>query len=170
MVTGHLAIVVDQTRQLLRSQVVSLGAAFFLITLLLALQFGSLSLGLLSLIPNVFPLIVIFGIMGWFGIRLDSLTVIVAVISFGLSVDDTIHYLTQMQREMRANLKQDNVKRSLYKAYLVTGRALVSTSAVLCLGFLTFLGSSYVPGVAFGILAAAAIALRSWVILFSCRP
>jgi predicted RND superfamily exporter protein len=158
VVTGHLALVVAQTSGLLKAQVISLVAAFFLIIMLLALQFRSITLALLSLIPNVLPLAVMFGIMGWFGIYLDSLTVIVAVISFGLSVDDTIHYVTQLKRQTRNGSHQHDIKQSLLSAYRVTGRALISTSAVLCLGFLAFLWSPYVPGIAFGILAASAIA------------
>ncbi|MEJ2716912.1 MAG: efflux RND transporter permease subunit, partial [Deltaproteobacteria bacterium] len=158
VITGYMALVMAQTYGLLKAQVISLVAALFLIMMLLAIQFRSITLALLSLIPNLLPLAVIFGIMGWFGIYLDSLTIIVAAISFGLSVDDTIHYVTQLKRQMHMGTRLHSIRESLLSAYHVTGRALISTSAVLCLGFLAFLWSPYVPGISFGILAASAVA------------
>lgn len=157
-VTGHLALATDQAGMFVRAQVKSLLIAFGLMTILLALQFRSFLLGVLSLIPNLLPLAVIFGVMGWAGIYLDSLTILVAVISLGLSVDDTIHYLSQLRREMAQEGPGLEMKQYLAQAYRTCGRALISTSAVLFFAFLVLLPSPYLPMRYFAVLASAAVA------------
>lgn len=154
-VTGVLAVYSAQISDLLTSQTRSLLLAVSLITLLMMVQLRSISLGLLSLIPNFLPITVIFGTMGWCGISLNTMTVFAATASIGLSVDDTIHYLTQLKREMTSGMESPDVEESLRRAYRITARALVSTSVVLCFGFLTLLMSPFRPVAAFGVLLSA---------------
>jgi predicted RND superfamily exporter protein len=155
--TGGIAMFHAQGSELVRAQIISLILALSCITLLLIVQFRSLLLGLLSLIPNTLPLAVIFGLMGWFGIPLDNVTIFAATISIGLSVDDTIHYLTQLQREIRSHGPARTVETCLTDAYGVTGKALISTSAVLFFGFLVLLWSPFQPVISFGVLGSSAI-------------
>lgn len=140
--SGQLILLRSQTSDLVSSQLRTLILALFVITLLMMIQLKSISLGILSLIPNLFPLITIFGIMGWFQIPLDPLTVFAAVISFGLSVDDSIHYLTQLRREMSVHKKGRNIHDCLKTAYHKNARALVSTTAVL---FFSAVGLCFSP-------------------------
>jgi predicted RND superfamily exporter protein len=154
--SGQLILLKSQTANLVSSQLKTLFLALFVITLLMIFQLKSFVLGLLSLIPNLFPLITIFGIMGWFHIPLDPLTIFAAVISFGLSVDDSIHYLTQLKREMIASKEESNVRECLTKAYYKTSRALVSTTAVLFLSSLGLLFSSFQHVFSLGLLIASA--------------
>jgi hypothetical protein len=156
-VTGQLAVFNSETADLVRAQVFSLLIALSCITLLMIIQFRSILLGILSLVPNVFPLVVIFGIMGWFGIYLDSVTIFAATVSIGLSVDDTIHYLTQLRREIVARGKTLDIEKCLAEAYRTTAKALISTSAVLFFGFATLVVSPFRPVIFFGMLGSAAI-------------
>ncbi|MCG8618582.1 MAG: MMPL family transporter, partial [Desulfobacterales bacterium] len=127
---GQMIYLRYQTRGLVAAQVKTLGIALFVITGMMMIQLRSVRLGLLSLIPNLLPLFTIFGIMGWAGIPLDPLTVFAAVISFGLSVDDSIHYLTAV----KDNLAEGQpVGAALETAYAQTANALIATTAVLCL-------------------------------------
>ncbi|HCY84436.1 MAG TPA: hypothetical protein DHV36_04805 [Desulfobacteraceae bacterium] len=127
---GQMIYLRSQTQGLVAAQVNTLGTALFVITGMMILQLGSLRLGLLSLIPNLLPLFTIFGIMGWGGIALDPLTVFAAVISFGLSVDDSIHYLTAVKEGLAAG---QPMGAALETAYDRTAKALIATTAVLFL-------------------------------------
>ncbi|MEJ2718741.1 MAG: MMPL family transporter, partial [Deltaproteobacteria bacterium] len=155
--TGGLVVFHSQGSELVRAQSISLILALSCITGLLILQFRSFLLGMVSLIPNTLPLAVIFGLMGWFGIALDHVTIFAATVAIGLSVDDTIHYLTQLRREMRSKGHAQDVETCLADAYGVTGKALISTSAVLFFGFLALISSPFQPVISFGILGSTAI-------------
>ncbi|NTV84942.1 MAG: RND family transporter, partial [Bacteroidales bacterium] len=90
-VTGDLVVFEAQASEIVSSQTYSLLLAILYMTILLAIQFRSLTLGLISLFPQILPQAVIFGMMGWFGISLDSVTVFAASVSIGLTVDNTVH-------------------------------------------------------------------------------
>ena len=91
-VTGDISVFAAQASALIRSQIKSLALAFILITGLLIVNLRSVMLGLVSLIPNIPPVALIFGIMGWTGISLDTVTVFAASVALGLAVDDTVHF------------------------------------------------------------------------------
>ena len=154
--SGQLIMLRSQVTDLVLSQLKTLFWALFVITILMMLQLKSFVLGLLSLIPNMFPLITIFGLMGWLHIPLDPLTIFAAVISFGLSVDDSIHYLTELKREMMYLKKDGTVHECLSKAYYKTSRALVSTTAVLFLSAVGLLFSSFQHVFSLGLLISSA--------------
>lgn len=153
---GQLILLKSQTTALVSSQLKTLFLAFFIITVLMICQLNSFLMGMLSLIPNLFPLVTIFGIMGWFHIPLDPLTIFAAVLSFGFSVDDSIHYLTQLKRETIYLTKGNNLENCLIRAYHRTSRALVSTTAVLFLSSLGLLFSSFQHVFSLGVLIACA--------------
>jgi predicted RND superfamily exporter protein len=154
--SGQLLLLRSQTTDLVSSQMRTLILALFVITILMMIQLRSIVLGLLSLIPNLFPLISIFGIMGWFHIPLDPLTIFAAVISFGLSVDDSIHYLAQLKREMIVKKNSCNIHSCLKIAYYKNARALVSTTAVLFFSALGLLFSSFSHVFSLGVLISSA--------------
>jgi predicted RND superfamily exporter protein len=154
--SGQLLLLRSQTTDLVSSQMRTLILALFVITILMMIQLRSIVLGLLSLIPNLFPLISIFGIMGWFHIPLDPLTIFAAVISFGLSVDDSIHYLAQLKREMSVKKNSRNIHGCLKIAYYKNARALVSTTAVLFFSALGLLFSSFNHVFSLGVLISSA--------------
>ena len=154
--SGQLLLLKSQTENLVAAQLKTLGLAFVMISLLMMVQLKSIVLGMLSLIPNLFPLVTIFGIMGWCHIPLDPLTIFAAVISFGLSVDDSIHFLTQLKREIAASTPEQTVRHCLTAAYDVTSRSLVSTTAVLFFSALGLIFSSFSHVFFLGILISSA--------------
>jgi predicted RND superfamily exporter protein len=156
VLSGQLLLLRSHTTDLVSSQLKTLFLALLVITLLMMFQLNSFVLGLLSLIPNLFPLITIFGIMGWFHIPLDPLTIFAAVISFGLSVDDSIHFLTQLKRELMALDKEGDIRTCLMNAHAITARSLVATTAVLFLSCLGLLFSSFSHVFSLGVLISSA--------------
>lgn len=155
-VTGTHVVAAIQSTRLIKAQVFSLSLALLSISALLMIQFRSWLLGALSLIPNLFPLAALFGIMGWCGIPLDNITILVAVISFGLSVDDTIHYLTHLRHALVDQPAERAVIKAVQKAYRTSAKALISTSAVLMFSFITLVMSPFKPTADFGLLSSVA--------------
>jgi len=156
-VTGDLAVFEAQASDIVTSQASSLILAVFYMSLLLTIQFRSISLGILSLLPQILPQAVIFGIMGWFRLPLDSVTVFAAAVSIGLTVDNTVHLLTQLKRELRARTSGETIGDSMKRAYAVTARAMISNHTVIFFGFIMLLISPYRPVIYVGILGSAAI-------------
>lgn len=114
--------------------------AFLMTTFLMVLGLRSLRVGVLSMIPNVLPLLVLGGYVGWFWGVVDSDTILVAMIGIGIAVDDTIHFLTRLRIESQLSA---DPREALRRTFHFTGSALVQTSVILCLGFLPFSLSAY---------------------------
>ncbi|MGC8659186.1 MAG: efflux RND transporter permease subunit [Desulfomonilaceae bacterium] len=158
IVTGELVLVASQTETLIKDQVESIFIAAILITALMMIQLRSFVLGLICLIPNVPPVAAVFGLMGWFGISLDMITVFAATVAIGLAVDNTIHYLTQLKRDITFN-PEVPIEENVFRAYRFTARQIASWSVVTLLGFLALAASPFRPVVFFGILGCSAITL-----------
>jgi predicted RND superfamily exporter protein len=114
--------------------------ASLIVAAIMGLLFQSFRMVIISIIPNLIPLVFIAGVMGFFGIDLKITTAIVFTISFGIAVDDTIHFLTKYKLEL--NKGKSNLY-ALKRTYLDTGKAIVLTSAILCSGFLLLLFSDF---------------------------
>jgi predicted RND superfamily exporter protein len=110
---------------------------------------------LVSLIPNLLPLLVTAGMMGFLGVPIKPSTILVFSIAFGISVDDTIHFLAKYRQELKAN--NWKVKRSVYAALRETGVSMFYTSIVLFFGFSVFMISSFGGTVALGGLVSATL-------------
>ncbi len=158
VVTGDLAVVARQTSELIRDQVQSMLLAVAIITVRMMVQMNSVTLGLLCIVPNVPPLAAAFGIMGWFGISLDAVTVFTASVAIGLAVDNTIHYLAQLKREIALN-QGDSVEECVARSYRLTAKQISSWSTITLLGFLALVVSPFRPVVFFGILGCSSIFL-----------
>ena len=130
-VTGDLVVVAHQASELISDQIKAMFLAAAIITVLMMLQMGSPLLGLICLLPNIPPVAAVFGIMGWFGISLDSVTVFAATVAIGLAVDNTIHYLTQLKREIKLNPDQ-GMEECVRRAYRLTAKQIASWSIVTC--------------------------------------
>ena len=152
-VTGTLAMLSQMTDYISWSQVRSFGMALIVISLLLLLVFSSYRAGMVALLPNIFPVLTIFGIMGYLEISLDTDTLLVAPITIGIAVDDTIHFLTNYRAEVS---KHGNIKEGIIKTFRETGQAITFTSIILSVGFLIFLMSSHQGLSNFGIMSAIA--------------
>ncbi|MDQ7782537.1 MAG: efflux RND transporter permease subunit [Desulfomonilaceae bacterium] len=162
-VTGEQAVFAAQASDVVRSQVLSLILALSGITLLIMIQLRSWVLGVLSIFPNLPPVAVIIGLMGWLRIPLDNVTVFAVAIAIGLAVDDTIHYLTQLKRDIaRAGSTNKTITEILESSYEQTGKTLIATSSTLFFGFLMLSATPTLPAIYFGFLGASAIIVALW--------
>jgi predicted RND superfamily exporter protein len=139
--TGKALVFLKGTTYLINNLVISLSLAIFLISLFMGWMFRSIRMILVSLIPNLLPLLVTAGLMGYLGIPIKPSTILVFSIAFGISVDDTIHFLAKYRQELIAN--NWKVRKSVYKALRETGVSMFYTSIVLFFGFLVFVISSF---------------------------
>ena len=153
--TGKARIFQKGTTYLVKNLIISLSLAILLIALLMAWMFRSFRMILVSLIPNLLPLLVTAGMMGYLGISIKPSTILVFSIAFGISVDDTIHFLAKYRQELKAN--NWKIKRSVYAALRETGVSMFYTSIVLFFGFSVFMISSFGGTVALGGLVSATL-------------
>ena len=119
-----------------------------------AILFVNWKAGVIALIPNLFPVIVLFGVMGFGSIELDTGTVMVAVIALGICVDDTVHFMTRYHHNTRNRTDTDV---ALEETVLQEAVPVITTSLALIAGFLTFSLSSFIPIANFGLLSALVI-------------
>ena len=154
--TGSSKLIANMNAYLLRSTLRSMGAAFFIVLFFMTLALRSPRLGLFSMIPNLLPIGVVLGIMGWTGIRLDPGTTMIAAVALGLVVDDTLHFLHQFRDKVHEG---ESIHDATRDTLLVTGRAIAMTSVILCGAFWLLLFASFNPNIYFGLLCGIAIAL-----------
>ena len=148
--TGVSVVVSDGTRYLVNNLISSLIFAIICIGVLMALLFRSWRMVLISMIPNIIPLIVTAGIMGFFGIPLKASTLLIFSIAFGISIDDTIHFLSKYRQELKN--KQWDIKSCVLLAIRESGLGMFYTSIVLFCGFSVFAFSQFGGTQALGIL------------------
>ena len=129
--------------------------AFIVITILMILLIGRLWIGLLSMIPNLFPILVTLGIIGWFNIPMTLFTMLVGSIAIGLAVDDTIHFMHNFRRYHDEN--GEDTKRAIMDTLHTSGRAMLVTSVVLSAGFFIFMFASMNNLFDFGLLTGLTI-------------
>ena len=152
--TGHMSLFIGITKLFITSMFKSYLFALLVITLLMMVMIGRFRVGLLSMIANVVPIILIFGIMGIAGIPIDLMTVLIGSIVLGLVVDDTIHFLHHFRRAYETSgCMETAVSETLHN----TGRALVITSIVLCGGFIIYTTAYLSCYVWFGVLVGCAV-------------
>lgn len=151
-VTGRALVFQKGTKFLMNNLIISLSIAILLIAIFMAWMFRSLKMILVSLIPNLLPLIITAGLMGFLNVPLKPSTILIFSIAFGISVDDTIHFLAKYRQELVAN--HWRIKKSVYAALKETGISMFYTSIVLFFGFSVFAISSFGGTVALGILVS----------------
>ena len=137
-IVGAIPQFIKMIGYITHGQLVSFGIAMLVIATLLMIVFGSVKTGLIALIPNITPAIVIGGLMGFLDIPLDSSTVLIMPMILGLAVDDTIHFINHSKMEF---MRTRNYKESILKSIRSVGVALVYTTLVLSANFLTYLTS-----------------------------
>lgn len=139
-VTGTSNLIDKNNEYLARNMFEGLGIAFLVVAIIAGLLFKSVRMVIITLVPNVIPLLVIAGIMGISGITLKLSTSIVFSIAFGIAVDDTIHFISKLKIELN---KGKSLLYALKRTYLSTGKAIIVTSIILSGGFLILLLSSF---------------------------
>ncbi|MBP2832550.1 MMPL family transporter [Aquimarina sp. U1-2] len=139
--TGKALIFQKGTKYLVWNLTLSLGLAVLLIALFMAWMFRSWKMIVISLIPNLLPLLMTAGLMGYLGVPIKPSTILVFSIAFGISVDDTIHFLAKYRQELKSN--HWRIKKSVLSSLRETGVSMFYTSTVLFFGFSVFMISSF---------------------------
>jgi predicted RND superfamily exporter protein len=150
--TGTSVVVSEGTQYLVYNLVTSLIFAIILIGVLMAILFRSWRMVVISMLPNLVPLIFTGGIMGWFGIPLKPSTLLVFSIAFGISVDDTIHFLAKYRQELK--LRKWDLKTCVVMALREAGLGMFYTSIILFFGFIVFTFSQFGGTQALGLLVS----------------
>jgi len=154
--TGYAPMWVWLDVNLLYSQIFSFIMAFVVVSLMMTIVLKSFKIGLISMIPNVVPIFYTMGLMGFLGIHLNVSTVLIAGITVGITVDDTIHYLTRFRDRLQATgdywKAMEETNHSIGTAIVFTTSILVVSFGVLCLG-------SFVPSITFGAMSSLTLLL-----------
>ncbi len=150
--TGTSLVFLKGTNFLIRNLFVSLAIAIVLISLFISIMFKSFRMVFISLIPNIIPLLFTAGIMGYFGIHIKPSTILVFSIAFGISIDDSIHFLAKYRQELA--IHKGRMKFSVIEAIKESGISMIYTSIVLFFGFSIFTASSFGGTVALGLLVS----------------
>ena len=153
--TGKALLFLKGTKYLVRNLLMSLGLAIVLIALFMAYLFRSFRMIIISLIPNLLPLVITAGVMGFAGVPIKPSTILVFSIAFGISVDDTIHFLAKYRQELATH--RWRIQKSVYASLRETGVSMFYTSIVLFFGFSVFTISSFGGTVALGALVSATL-------------
>jgi predicted RND superfamily exporter protein len=148
-VTGLGMVIAASSQQVTIGQIKSLGITMILVFGIMFILFMSFKVGLIAILPNLFPIVINFGIMGWLGIELSMATSLIASIAIGLAVDDTIHYLVRYNREFKKDLDE---KRAIRDTLHQVGKPIIFTTITLCAAFSILLFSSFKPTAIFGVL------------------
>lgn len=150
--TGTSVVASNGTQYLVVNLIISLAIAIVMIGILMSILFRSWRMVLVSLVPNFVPLLFTAGIMGYTGIPIKPSTLLVFSIAFGISVDDTIHFLAKFRQELK--LHEHDLRRCILSALRETGTSMIYTSIVLFFGFLMFAFSQFGGTKALGILVS----------------
>lgn len=152
--SGLFVLLAYLTTSLLDDQWVSFAAAGGGIFLMMSFAFRSVWIGLISLVPNLLPIVIVIGTMGWIGLPVNIATAMIASVSMGLTVDSSIHYLAGWERARRQGM---DFFAALRETNQEVGSALVYANLALVVGFMVLTLSQFVPLVYFGILVSVAM-------------
>ena len=156
-ITGKAFLFQKGTNFLIKNLILSLALAILLISLFMAYMFRSFRMIVISLVPNLLPLLITAGVMGYFGVSIKPSTILVFSIAFGISVDDTIHFLAKYRQELMGS--RWSIKKSVFAALRETGVSMFYTSIVLFFGFSVFITSNFGGTVALGALISGTLLL-----------
>ena len=147
-VAGMMVLYNNMLQNLLSSQVDTFGLTVTILFVIFCFVFRSIKLATIAIVSNLIPLCTLFGVMGFFGIPLDVMSITIAAISIGIGVDDIIHYIHRFKEEL---LTKD-VFESIKAAHASIGYAMYYTSFTIFLGFSVMITSNFIPTIYFGLL------------------
>ncbi len=150
--TGAVPVVYKAQRELLYGLIKSIALAFVTIAVVMMFKLGGVMPGLISMIPNVFPVVIVFGVMGWMGILVDIGAMMTASIALGVAVDDTVHFLTWFRIGINDGLSRKDAVRLSYSR---CARAMTQTTIIGGLGLAVFALSTFTPTKVFGVMMLA---------------
>jgi len=152
ILSGTSVVFLEGSKYMVQNLIISLIMAVILIAALMALLFNSARMVVVSLIPNIVPLIATAGLMGYLGVPIKPSTLLVFSIALGIAVDDAIHYLSKYRHELKAT--KHNLKESVLNAIREAGVSMIYTSVVLFCGFSLFVFSDFGGTQALGLLVS----------------
>jgi uncharacterized protein len=152
--TGMLILYNNMLESLFKSQILTLGAVFGIISLMFLILFRSIKLALIGMVPNLLGAFFVLGFMGWSGIPLDMMTITIAAISIGISVDDTIHYIHRFKVEYQ---RTGSYTKAMYECHDTIARAMYFTSITIMAGFSILVLSNFMPSIYFGVFTSLAM-------------
>lgn len=150
-VTGYHVLVIALVDSLLRDQWIMFLLSCAGIAVMMLVAFRSVTLAVLCLVPNVLPVLLVTGLMGWLGVRVNMGAAMIAAVSMGLSVDSSIHYITAFRRGIRQGR---TVREALDDVQQTIGRAMFLSTVAILVGFGVLCLSDFIPTIYFGALAA----------------
>jgi len=152
--SGMVVLYNNLLQSLFYSQIQTLGFVFLVIMLTFAMVFRSFKVAFIAIIPNILPAILVLGALGALGIPLDIMTITIAAIAVGISVDDTIHYIYRYQNEWE---KDGDYRSAMFRSHNSIGRAMYYTTMTITTGFIVMVLSNFIPTVYFGLFTAFAM-------------
>jgi len=152
--TGMLILYNNMLESLFKSQILTLGAVFGVITIMFLILFRSWKLAIIGMFPNLIGAFFVLGFMGWSGIPLDMMTITIAAISIGISVDDTIHYIHRFKDE---HARLGDFRKAMYACHDTIARAMYFTSITIIAGFSILVLSNFKPSIYFGVFTSLAM-------------
>ena len=153
--TGLFILYQDVLSRLVDSQVLTILIVYAAMAVTLMIIFSSIKVAWIALVPNIITTSVIMGILGIFAIPLDLMTITIAAVAMGISMDDTIHYIHRYLAELKR--KPNNAKAWVKRTNLSVGYALIYTTTVIVIGFGSLVFSNFVPSMLFGLLTSIAM-------------
>lgn len=154
-ITGTSPVFIKGNDYLISNLIGSMLLSFLINSIIMALLFSKMRMIIISIIPNVIPMMLTAGLMGFFGIPLKPSTGLIFSIVYGISIDNTIHFLAKYRQELKSN--RSNVAISVAHSLKETGTSIVYTSIVLFFGFIIFAWSDFGGTVALGILTSTTL-------------
>ena len=154
-ITGTTLLFIKGNKFLIENLMTSMLIAFVIIAIIMAMLFGNFKMIVISLIPNIIPLLITGGMMGYAGIPLKPSTALIFSIAFGISVDDSIHFLAKYRQELFLN--NFFVPVAVSKSLRETGASMIYTSIILFFGFIIFAASEFGGTVALGFLTSTTL-------------
>jgi predicted RND superfamily exporter protein len=149
--SGMMVLYNNMLQSLFGSQIKTIGITILILTVMFFILFKSIKIALIAMLPNIFPVSVVLGVMGWLNIPLDMMTITIASISIGIAVDTTIHYIHRFEYELQ---KDGSYISSMKRCHGSIGRAMYYTSTTIIIGFSILVLSNFIPSVYFGMLTA----------------
>lgn len=164
-ITGGAYMLDKDNEYLVNNMMQGLGLSIIVVALIIALIHRNIRMVVIAIIPNLVPIVLIGGVMGYFGIELKSSTAIIFSIAFGIATDDTIHFLARLKLELNQG---KSVIYAVKRTFLSTGKAVIVTSLILSSGFLTLVASGFESTFYFGLLVSITlfIAVMTDLLLF----
>ena len=152
--TGMALLYSHLLHSLYRSQILTMGTVFVSILLMFIVLFRRISLSIVAILPNLLAACAVLGLMGWWGIPLDIMTITIAAITVGIAVDHAIHYIHRFQVEF---VKHQTYRETILACHGSIGRAIYYTALTITVGFSILAFSDFIPTIYFGLLTGVAM-------------